>query len=74
MTSHISTVLSVKGMSCGKCVRHVSEALHELQGVEAVEVRLAEATAVVRHDPGAAPLARLIEAVTDAGYEAAHSG
>jgi copper chaperone CopZ len=73
MTDHISTVLSVNGMSCGKCVRHVSEALTELEGVEHVEVRLAEAKALVRHDPNAAPLERLIAAVTDAGYDAAHS-
>jgi copper chaperone len=73
MSNHVNTVLNVTGMSCGGCVRHVSEALGELQGVEKVEVNLTENKATVRHDPAAAPLAALIAAVTDAGYHAAHS-
>jgi len=73
MSNPISTVLNVKGMSCGNCVKHVSEALNELPGVEKVDVRLAEAKAVVSHDPTTAPLASLIAAVSDAGYDAAHS-
>jgi copper chaperone len=73
MSNQVDTVLNVTGMTCGHCVRHVSEALGELQGVETVEVNLAEKKAVVRHDPSAAPLASLIAAITDAGY-AAHSG
>jgi copper chaperone CopZ len=60
-------------MTCGKCVKHVSEALNELPGVENVDVRLAEAKAVVSHDPKAAPRASLIAAISDAGYDAAHS-
>lgn len=70
MTEHVRTVLNVRGMTCNNCVRHVSEALRELSGVEKVEVDLAEARAVVQHDPTAAPLARLLEAVADAGYDA----
>jgi copper chaperone len=73
MSNQVSTVLSVKGMSCGSCVKHVSEALNELPGVEKVDVRFAEAKAFVSHDPQAAPLASLIAAVSDAGYDAAHS-
>ena len=70
MTTPISTVLNVSGMTCGKCVRHVSDALRELQGVENVDVSLNDAQAVVRHDPAAAPIATLIAAVSDAGYDA----
>jgi P-type Cu+ transporter len=73
MSNQVSTVLSVTGMNCSKCVRHVSEALSELQGVANVDVDLAEQRAVVRHDPSTAPLASLIAAVTEAGYHAAHS-
>lgn len=48
----------------------VSDALSELQGVENVDVSLNDARAVVRHDPAAAPIANLIAAVSDAGYDA----
>ena len=65
------TVLKVEGMSCANCVRHVDEALREIAGVAEVEVRLGEGKALITHDPARAPLTALIEAVREAGYEAA---
>jgi copper chaperone CopZ len=60
--------LTITGMSCGSCVRHVEEALNALDGVEA-HVDLDAGRAAVS---SAAPLdvTRLIEAVTEAGYVA----
>jgi Cu+-exporting ATPase len=63
------TTLSVGGMTCGNCVRHVEEALAEIPGVRA-EVDLATATAVVTYD-AAVPVERLLAAVDAAGYEVA---
>lgn len=60
-----TSTLTVEGMTCPSCVAHVNRALRDLDGVEAVEVRLREGTVVVRHD---AEVELLIEALREAGY------
>jgi P-type Cu+ transporter len=65
----VSTTLDVSGMTCGHCVAHVTEALGDLPGVRA-EVDLAAGTATVVH-PASLPVADLVDAVTEAGYDAA---
>ena len=69
MSTQRDTILTVEGMTCGSCVRHVTEALKELDGVGKVDVRLRDGIVVVRHDAGEAPVDRLIDALRDAGYE-----
>jgi copper chaperone len=64
------TILDVTGMSCPSCVRHINDALGELAGVSGVDVRLDDGTVLVRHDPEASPVERLIGALGGAGYEA----
>lgn len=64
------TILKVEGMTCSACVRHVESALRTIDGVGAVEVKLGEGEARVQYDSSKAPVARLIEAIDDAGYEA----
>lgn len=64
-----TTQLSVSGMTCGACVRHVEGALRAIPGVAKVEVNLAEQRAVIEHD-GTASNAVLCDAVADAGYDA----
>lgn len=64
MNSKTST-LTVEGMTCPSCVAHVNRALRDLDGVEAVDVRLREGTVVVRHE---AEVELLIEALREAGY------
>jgi copper ion binding protein len=39
--------INIEGMSCMHCVKHVKEALGEIQGVSQVDVNLAEKTAVI---------------------------
>jgi copper chaperone len=63
------TVLDVQGMTCHACIRHVTTALTELDGVAKVAVRLRDGTVAVRHDTAQAPVAQLIEALREAGYE-----
>lgn len=70
MSTEHSTILEVEGMTCGNCVRHVNEALTELEGVGRVDVRLADKIVVVEHDAARAPLATLIHALDEAGYPA----
>jgi len=62
-----STKLEVGGMSCSNCVRHVEEALRGLDGVEKLEVEIGKVR--VEHDPTKLPPERLLEAITEAGYE-----
>jgi copper chaperone len=69
MNKEIETTLAVEGMGCPSCVSHIDEALSELDGVRAVEVRLREGRVVVRHQPERAPAAVLVAALREAGYE-----
>lgn len=57
---------TVKGMTCGGCVRHVEKALKATPGVDTVAVDLASATATVA---GTATFEALAAQVAEAGYE-----
>ena len=61
-------VLHVEGMMCQMCVKHVTQALKNVAGVEAVEVSLEAKTAAVTLGAEVED-AVLAKAVTDAGYE-----
>jgi len=64
----MSTVeLSVKGMSCGSCVLHVTEALNAVEGVTEVDVDLQAASVRVS---GECDSDVLVAALGDAGYPA----
>ena len=65
-----TTRLSIVGMSCGACVRHVTAALNGLTGVAHVDVDLPKNEAVVDHLLDRVNDAALIAAVTNAGYHA----
>lgn len=60
--------ITIDGMSCGHCVKHVEEALRELQGVHEIKVNLAEKSAIVETEDYVSDLA-LQEAIEEAGYE-----
>ncbi len=62
-------LMEVTGMTCGSCVRHVSDALKAVDGVEDVAVDLASGRVAVRGRSGTAT-ARLTSALADAGYPA----
>jgi copper chaperone CopZ len=61
--------LSITGMTCGNCVKHVEKALKGVAGVKEVEVNLAAGTARVEGDfsKGTAPI---LAALDDEGYPA----
>ena len=63
-----ATTLKVSGMTCNHCVAAVTKALAKVPGVEAADVSLEKAQAVVQ---GSADAQALIAAVTEEGYEAA---
>ncbi|UTV28369.1 copper-translocating P-type ATPase [Photobacterium atrarenae] len=62
-----SLQLMLSGMTCASCVASVEKAIRSVPGVTRASVNLAERTALVS---GEAPVDRLIEAITDAGYGA----
>ena len=60
--------LSVRGMTCNHCVKHVTKALNGVSGVDrVVEVNLDRGEALVE---GSAVTDELIAAVNKAGYQA----
>ena len=58
---------TVTGMTCGHCVRAVTEELEKLDGVQAVDVDLDTGRVKVRSDADLDPTA-VAEAVDEAGY------
>lgn len=58
--------LSIEGMSCGHCVKRVTNALSEVSGVSDVQVDLAGKSATVTGSP---EVETLKAAVDEAGYE-----
>ena len=65
-----TTTLSVAGMSCAACVRHVTRAMDGMSGVVHIEVDLERGEATVEHVPAFADAAALAAAIRDAGYSA----
>ena len=62
--------IKVGGMTCGGCVRSVTNILTALPGMEKAEVDLAKAMATVTFDPAKLDRNAITDAVESAGYEA----
>ncbi|HEX7860190.1 MAG TPA: cation-translocating P-type ATPase [Verrucomicrobiae bacterium] len=65
----LTTELSVSGMTCNNCVRHVTEALQGVSGVRSVATQLETGKATVRW-AGAKKDEELFNALEEAGYKA----
>ncbi len=63
-----TTMFTVKGMHCQKCVAHVTEALRGVEGVTSAAVTLDDEKAVVEGHGYSTDAC--IAAVKDAGFEA----
>jgi len=66
-----TVTLGISGMTCGGCVRSVTNVLTALDGVAKAEVSLEKACAVVDYDPGKVRLDQLKHSVEEAGFEIA---
>lgn len=62
---------TVVGMTCGHCVRSVTEEVSEVPGVTDVDVDLASGRLTVTSDEQPASDERIRQAVADAGYSLA---
>lgn len=60
--------ISIEGMSCVHCVKHVEEALKEITGVVNVQVSLQDKNAVVEVADAVSD-AKLKEAIEEVGYD-----
>lgn len=65
-----TTTLNIQGMTCGGCVKSVTNALQREDGVSRVEVVLEKGTATVDYDPAVTEPETLVAAVDDIGFEA----
>lgn len=65
-----TTMIKVDGMSCGGCVKNVSNALEALDGVHKADVSLEQAQATVEFDTAKLQRADLLQVVEDAGFDA----
>ncbi|MBI5374578.1 MAG: heavy-metal-associated domain-containing protein [Candidatus Schekmanbacteria bacterium] len=63
--------LTVDGMSCQMCVKHVKKAIEEFKSARNVNVDLDKKEATFAFDPSIDNLTAIIGAITEAGYEAA---
>ena len=61
-------VLQVEGMSCGHCVKAVTEAVGEIPGVNNVDVNLNKATVSFVFNPAETPLENIKAAIIEAGF------
>ncbi len=60
--------LSIKGMDCADCARHIKDAIETVPGVTKVEILLTAQKAVVRLDPNKTGPGEIRRAVEGAGY------
>jgi len=67
------TTLEVNGMTCGHCTMSVEKALKATEGVQGASVDLQSKKAQVQFDENKVSIQQLVEAVTEAGYEAKES-
>lgn len=66
-----TTLIKIGGMSCGGCVKSITGVLTALPGVVRAEVSLEPAQAVVEFDAEEVDRAELVEAIENAGFDAA---
>jgi len=64
----IATEITVQGMDCAECTRHVKHAIEQVSGVDSVEVYLVSEKAVIQHQPGSLDDTAIRKAVASAGY------
>ena len=65
-----TTTLKVTGMTCGHCVRSVTDAIGALDGVQSTNVELKDGRATIVFDEARVSPRDIVSAVMDEGYTA----
>ena len=68
MTTQTIT-LNIEGMTCGGCVKSVTNSLNQVAGVQSVDVSLDHNSATISFDDSQAQQSALKEAIEDAGFD-----
>lgn len=68
MTTQTIT-LNIEGMTCGGCVKSVTNALNQVTGVQSADVSLANNNATINFDDSQTDVQQLTEAIEDAGFD-----
>jgi copper ion binding protein len=61
-------VIKVEGMSCDHCVKHITNAINEIEGAKCLNISLDHKTVEVQYDNDDT-LSKIEASITDAGYE-----
>jgi copper chaperone len=69
-TNMETTTLKVEGMSCGGCVKSVTNVLTALPGVAKAEVSLEDKQARIEYEAGRVSIDDMKRVIVDAGFEA----
>lgn len=64
-----TTDLKIEGMTCGGCVKSVTNVLQGVPGVSKVDVSLERGAATVQYDPQQAGRPQFKQAIEDAGFD-----
>lgn len=64
----------IGGMKSGACAGNIEKRLYGVHGVQSAVVSFSEATAEIVYDPAQTDVAKLANAVAEAGYAARMSG
>lgn len=62
-------LLNVQGMSCGHCAKKVEESVGQLEGVNEVNVKLADAQVEVSFNKSEVSLENIKQVIEERGYE-----
>lgn len=65
-----TTIIKVEGMSCGGCVKSVTNVLTALPGVAKAEVSLDDKQARVEYEAGRVSIDDMKRVIVNAGFEA----
>ena len=65
-----TTTLKVEGMSCGGCVKSVTNVLTALPGVAKAEVSLDDKQARIEYEAGRLSIDNMKRVIVDSGFEA----
>lgn len=62
-------ILKIKGMTCGGCVKSITNVLQPISGVSSVNVSLDQNNATIIYDPVKATVDQFKTAIEDAGFD-----
>lgn len=65
----MEVILDVKGMTCGGCEKAVKGVLHDLDGVDRVDVALKSGKVDIAYNNEIVTLEKIIEEIEDIGYD-----